>query len=61
VPLLENATLEEDEDLQDIWARLLVNSADASSGIEPRRAFSAGLAEMCLLDVIPASSDIQIW
>jgi hypothetical protein len=37
VPLLQNATLEEDDDLQDVWARLLVNSADASSGIELRR------------------------
>jgi hypothetical protein len=51
VPLLENATLEDDDDLQDVWAKLLVNSADASSGIEPRRAFGSVLAEMSLLDV----------
>jgi hypothetical protein len=28
LPLLENATLEEDDDLQEVWARLLVNSGD---------------------------------
>jgi len=50
-PLLENATLEEDDGLQDVWARLLVNSADVSSGIEPRRGFVSVLAEMSLLDV----------
>jgi hypothetical protein len=51
VPLLQNATLEEDDDIQDVWAKLWVNSADASSGIEPRRAFGSVLAEMSLLDV----------
>jgi hypothetical protein len=51
VPLRQNATLEEDDDLQDVWARLLVNSADASSGIELRRAFVSVLAEMTSLDV----------
>ena len=39
VPLLESATLEQNDDLQEIWARLLVNGGDASSGIELRRAF----------------------
>jgi Abortive infection alpha len=51
VPLLENATLEEDDDLQEVWARLLVNNADASSGIELRRAFVSVLAEMTARDV----------
>jgi Abortive infection alpha len=51
VPLLKNATLEEDDDLQDIWARLFVNCGDADSGIEPRRAFVSVLAEMTLFDV----------
>jgi hypothetical protein len=50
-PLLQNAALEEDDDLQDVWAKLLVNSADASSGIEIRRAFVSVLAEMTTLDV----------
>ena len=51
VPLLENATLEEDDDLLEVWARLLVNGSDAGSGIELRRAFVSVLAEMTLLDV----------
>jgi hypothetical protein len=51
LPLLENATLEEDDDLQDVWARLLVNGGDANSGIELRRAFVPVLAEMSTLDV----------
>jgi hypothetical protein len=51
VPLLENATLEEDDDLQEVWARLLVNGGDAGSGMELRRAFVSVLAEMTSLDV----------
>lgn len=39
VPLLQEATLEEDDSLQDLWAALLVNAANASSGVETRRAF----------------------
>jgi hypothetical protein len=50
-PLLENATLEEDDELQDVWARLLANGGDADSGIEIRRAFVSVLAEMTVLDV----------
>jgi hypothetical protein len=49
--LLDNATLEEDDELQDIWARLLVNGGDANSGIEIRRGFVSVLAEMTTLDV----------
>ncbi len=39
IPLLQAASLEEDDDLQDIWARLLVNAADAGSGVEVKRAY----------------------
>jgi Abortive infection alpha len=51
VPLLENATLEEDDDLQEVWARLLVNGGDANSRTELRRAFVSVLAEMTAPDV----------
>jgi len=51
LPLLDYATLEEDDALQDVWARLLVNGGDADSGIEMRRAFVSVLAEMTPLDV----------
>jgi hypothetical protein len=50
-PLLEIATLEEDDNLQEVWARLLVNGGDARSGTELRRAFVSVLAEMTSLDV----------
>jgi hypothetical protein len=33
-PLLENASLEEDDNLQDMWAKLLVNYADARLNYE---------------------------
>jgi hypothetical protein len=51
LPLLENASLEEDHDLQDVWARLLVNGGDAHSGIELHPAFGAVLAQMTAFDV----------
>jgi hypothetical protein len=51
LPLLDNATLEEDDELQDVWAVLLVNGGDADSGVEMRRAFVSVLAEMTALDV----------
>lgn len=51
VPILENATLEEDDSLQDIWARLLVNGGDANSGVELQPAFVSVLAQMTALDV----------
>jgi hypothetical protein len=38
VPLIEHASLEADEELQDIWARMLANAADAGSGThDPER------------------------
>ena len=37
IPIFEAASLEEDDDLQDLWAWLLVNAADAESGVEVRR------------------------
>jgi hypothetical protein len=39
VPLLHAATMEDDDDLQDLWARLLVNAADADSPVTMKRAF----------------------
>jgi abortive infection alpha-like protein len=51
LPLLDNGTLEENDDLQDVWAKLLVNGGDANSGTEIRRAFVSVLAEMTPLDV----------
>jgi hypothetical protein len=37
IPLIQAASLEEDDELQDMFARLLVNGTDPESGIEARR------------------------
>lgn len=50
VPLLQAGTLEEDDSLQDLWAALLANSADASLDIEPRTAFVSILKSFSSLD-----------
>ena len=39
VPLLQAATLEEDDELQDLWCKLLVNSAADHSGVDLRRVY----------------------
>jgi Abortive infection alpha len=39
VPLLAAAILEEDDELRDAWARLLVNAADAATEMELRTAY----------------------
>lgn len=39
IPLLEAASLEDDDYLQDLWAKLLVNSAIESSGVMINRTF----------------------
>ena len=51
VPLLQGATLEEDDDLQDRWAVLLVNAANASFGIEIRRSYVNILEQLNTLEV----------
>lgn len=50
IPLFEYATLEEDDRLQDIWARLLVNGTNASTGINIERAFIEILAQISFLE-----------
>ena len=39
VPLLEGASLEEDDELQDIWAKVLINATTEDSGISITRNF----------------------
>jgi|CXWL01.1.fsa_nt_gi hypothetical protein len=58
IPILEDGSLEEDESLQDIWAQLLANAADARSGIEVRRAFLSILKDLSPLD---ASNLLKIY
>jgi hypothetical protein len=48
--LLQQATMEEDSELQQIWAQLMVNAGDASTSTEPRAAFVHILSELTALD-----------
>ncbi|WP_295717980.1 Abi-alpha family protein [uncultured Halovibrio sp.] len=50
VPLLQAATLEEDEYLRDMWAAMLTNAADERVEVELRRAFVSLLEDMTSLD-----------
>lgn len=52
IPLLQAASLEEDDYLQDRWAMLLVNAADAKSGIDIRRAFISILEDLSPFDAL---------
>lgn len=52
IPIIQNGSLEEDDELQDRWASLLVNSADADSGTEMRSAFISILKDLTSLDAI---------
>ena len=47
---LEEGALEDVDELQDLWARLLANTADSTSGVEPRRSYIAILREFTPLD-----------
>jgi hypothetical protein len=59
IPLFQGASLEEDDTLQDRWVRLLVNAANAESGIEVHRSHTEILAqitpaEAAILDTVYA-------
>jgi hypothetical protein len=51
IPLLQAASLEEDNNLQDLWARLLVNAVDAKSGIDLKREYIDILERLSPLEV----------
>jgi hypothetical protein len=51
IPLVEAAVTEDDDELQDLWARLLINAADAERGFEVRRAYISILQDCTRLDV----------
>lgn len=46
IPLLEAAALEDDDYLQDLWARLLVNAANGRSHVNLQRAYIAILEQL---------------
>lgn len=49
---LGEGVLEEHVDLQEIWARLLANAADARSELTPRRAHISMIRDMTVLDAL---------
>jgi hypothetical protein len=50
IPLFQEGSLEEDDDLQDIWAKLLVNAADSRNNFQIRSAFISVLKDLSSLD-----------
>lgn len=50
IPIMQGASLEEDDDLQDRWAALLVNAANANFRNEVRRSYAAILEQLTPLD-----------
>jgi len=51
IPLFQAATVEDDDDLQSVWANLLVNAADKESGVEVTRNFVSILQDMSFVEV----------
>lgn len=52
VDAIEQGSLEDDDELQDLWARLLANAARADSGIQPRRSYISILKDLTALDAL---------
>lgn len=50
IPLLEAASLEDDDYLQDLWAKLLVNAANSGSRVTLQRAYIAVLEQLTPLE-----------
>lgn len=64
IPLLQAASVEEDDELQDIWVNLLINSADVSYDVQIRRAYISilqdlGSLEVKIMDTIYSRSDLD--
>jgi hypothetical protein len=51
IPLFQAASLEEDDALQDLWAKLLVNAIDGENGIDLQRAHISILEQLTPLEV----------
>lgn len=65
IPLLQGASLEESNEIQDRWAKLLVNAADAESGVTVTRNYITILEhltpyEAILLDKVYSVSEDQV-
>lgn len=51
IPLIENATLEDDDNLHDLWAKLLANAMDPNFPLDVKRVYVSLLKEMEAIDV----------
>ena len=51
IPLIQAASLEEDDELQDTWVRLLVNAGDSSRDLEVKRMYITILEDLASLEV----------
>jgi hypothetical protein len=56
VPLISSASLEEDNELQDVWARLLVNFTIETSSVESSRTYIDILERLSSLEVLIVNS-----
>lgn len=52
IDALEQGAMEEDDRIQDIWARLLANAVDATSEVQPRRAYVSIIKDLSPLDAL---------
>lgn len=52
IDALEQGAMEPNDDLQDIWARLLANAVDATNEIQPRRAYISIIKDLSPLDAL---------
>lgn len=52
LPALEEGAMEEDDELQNFWARLLANACDPAAGVNARRSHITMLKEMTPLDAM---------
>jgi hypothetical protein len=60
IPLLQQATLEDDEQLLDMWAALIANATDPNRPVEARRSYSGLLSSMEPLDAL-VLAEIYRW
>lgn len=52
IPLIQSASLEDDDELQDRWAALLVNAANENSDVEPKRVYISILEQISPLEAL---------
>jgi hypothetical protein len=67
IPLLQAASMEEEDNLQELWANLLVNAADKECNVDIVHSFISILKELTWLDaqildtIYSFNENVQIW